>query len=375
MIVLHLTDDLVHGLNLGQRVHVGAIDDMHQESSVDNLLQGRPEGLDELGRQVPDESHGVGQNHRSAVVELPAAGGGFQRGEQRVLHQHTGPGQRVEQARFPGVGVADDRNRRHVAVQAPTALGVADLFHLLDLTTQLRHPLADPAAVGLDLGLAGSAGAHSPAAATGTTALTRHRLAPAAQPWQHVLHLSQFHLSLALATGGVLGEDVQDQCGAVDNLDPHNLLQGIQLRRTEFAITDHGVGSGRSHDLAQFDGLAGSDVSGRVGFVATLDDALEHFGAGGLSKRGQFGQAGVSIGRAAVGPHPDQNNAFQSKLAVFDLGDIGELSGQPGHPTQGDAILKVKFTDAGVGGGGVHIKIRHRRRLNGVTGTQPRASD
>jgi len=55
----------------------------------------------------------------------------------------------------------------------------------------------------------------------------------------------------------------------------------------------------------QFDGLAGSDVGGRVGFVAALDDALEHFGAGGLSKRGQFGQAGVRIGRAAVGPHPD----------------------------------------------------------------------
>ena len=173
----------------------------------------------------------------------------------------------------------------------------------------------------------------------------------------------------------MLGEDVQDQRGAVNHLDLHHLLQCIQLRRTEFAIADHGVGSGRGHDLAQFDGLAGSDVGGRVGFVATLDDALEHFGAGGLSKRGQFGQAGVSIGRAALHPYPDQHHAFQPQLAVFDLGDIGELSGQPGHPTQGDAILKVEFTDAGVGVGGGHIKIRHRRRPNGVTGTQPRASD
>ena len=110
-------------------------------------------------------------------------------------------------------------------------LSVADLLHVLDLAAQLGHPLADPASVGLDLGLTGTAGAHPATCAAGAaTGLPRHRLTPAAQPRQHVLHLRQRDLRFALSAGGVLGEDVQDQRGAVDDLDLHDLFQRVQLR-------------------------------------------------------------------------------------------------------------------------------------------------
>ena len=145
---------------------------MHQQIGVDDLLQGGSERLDQLGRQVPDEPHGVGQNHRPAVVELSAPRGGFQCGEQRIFHQDPGAGEGVEQAGLASIGIADDRDRGHVAVQTTAALGVADLFHVLNLAAQLRHPLADPATVGLDLGLAGPTGTNAAAAATGAAALS-----------------------------------------------------------------------------------------------------------------------------------------------------------------------------------------------------------
>lgn len=78
---------LAHRRDLGQRVGVGP-STMHQQISVDDLLQGGAERLDQLGRQVPREADGVGQHERPAVVEFTAAGGGLQGGEQRVLHQH-----------------------------------------------------------------------------------------------------------------------------------------------------------------------------------------------------------------------------------------------------------------------------------------------
>ncbi|CKS70968.1 Uncharacterised protein [Mycobacterium tuberculosis] len=94
-----------------------------------DLLQRGAKRLDQLGGQVPHKADGVGEHDWPTVTELRAPGGGFQGGKQRVLYQHPGPGQRVEQAGLTRVGVADNRDRRHVTVPATAALGVADLFH------------------------------------------------------------------------------------------------------------------------------------------------------------------------------------------------------------------------------------------------------
>src|SRR5699024_11035338 len=78
---------------------------------------------------------------------------------------------------------------------------------------------SDATAVQLDLGLTGSPRAHArPAGRHAAAGLPGHRLAPAAQSGQQVLQLGQLHLGLALPGLGVLGEDVQDEGGAVDDL-------------------------------------------------------------------------------------------------------------------------------------------------------------
>ena len=86
VIVLHLTDDRVHRLDLGDRIDIGSINDVDQQIGVDDFLQGGAKRLNELSGKVPHETDGVGQDHRSAVIELSPAGGGLERGEQRVLH-------------------------------------------------------------------------------------------------------------------------------------------------------------------------------------------------------------------------------------------------------------------------------------------------
>ena len=77
VVILNLANDLVHRLDLSHWVDIGSIHDMHQQVGIDDLLQSRTESLDELGRQMPDESDGVGEHHWPAVIELAAPGGWF----------------------------------------------------------------------------------------------------------------------------------------------------------------------------------------------------------------------------------------------------------------------------------------------------------
>ena len=63
-----------------------------------------------------------------------------------------GAGQPVQQARLAGVGVADDRDRRHLVPPPLGPLGLPGRVHLAQRGTQLGDPAVDPAPVGLQLG-------------------------------------------------------------------------------------------------------------------------------------------------------------------------------------------------------------------------------
>ena len=119
--------------------------------------------------------------------------------------------------------------------------------------------------------------------------------------------------------------------------------------------------------LAQLAGLTRADVGGRIGFVAALDHALEHLRAGGLGQCGQLGQARVGVGGAAVGPNTDQHNTFQAKLAVLDLGDVGEFGGQSGDAPQCGTVFEGEFTGGRVTMVGILGRVSHGRITDGVT--------
>ena len=46
---------------------------------------------------------------------------------------------------------------------------------------------------------------------------------------------------------------------------------------------------------------------------------------------------------AALGPHADEDDTFETQLPVLDLGDIGELGRQAGHAAERAALLEVQL--------------------------------
>jgi hypothetical protein len=210
--------------------------------------------------------------------------------------------------------------------------GLPALGHLGDLAPHLGHLLPDPAPVELDLGLAGAAGGD--AAARAAAHLAGQRLAPAAQPGQHVLHLGERDLRLALAGLGVLGEDVQDQRGPVHDLDLDHLFEVGQLGRGELAVADHRVRAGLHDDVAQLLGLAGADVGGGVGPVPALDQRVQDHRARGLGQGGQLAQGCLGVRGGARRPDAHQDHALEAQLPVLDLGDVLEFGGQAGDPAK-----------------------------------------
>ena len=130
----------------------------------------------------------------------------------------------------------------------------------------------------------------------------------------------------------MLGKDVQDQPGAVDHLDLDDLLERAQLPRGQLAVADDGVGAGRQHRVPQLGRLAGADIGLGVGLLAALGEAFEHLATGGFGQRLQLLQRVLGTDRIAVGVDPHQHDAFQSELAVLDLGDVLQVGANPGDP-------------------------------------------
>jgi hypothetical protein len=108
---------------------------------------------------------------------------------------------------------------------------------------------------------------------------------------------------------GVLGEDVEDEGGAVDGRPPQDLLQVAALGRRQLVVEDHGVGVDDVGDVAQLLGLALADEGGRIGLVPALEDALGLIGAGGVGQGGQLLQRRLGlVDTHRRDGHPDQHH-------------------------------------------------------------------
>ncbi|SIG95912.1 Uncharacterised protein [Mycobacteroides abscessus subsp. abscessus] len=129
---------------------------MEEEIGVRGLFERRPERLDELVGKVADESDGIGVGERDAVGGPGLSNRRVEGREQGVLDHHLGVGEPVEQGRFAGVRIADDRHGGHMVACAVLPLRVPGGSHAGDLAAQLRHPSADAAPVEFDLRLTGT---------------------------------------------------------------------------------------------------------------------------------------------------------------------------------------------------------------------------
>ena len=231
-----------------------------------------------------DEADGVGDDRRLPVAEADLAARGVERREELVLGlRDLLADERVEQRRLAGVRVADDAHRRHEAPVAGAGGRPALLADLVDPLLHLLDPVADDPPVGLELGLARTAGA-DPAA--GPAEVGPHPR----QARQLVFELGKLHLETALVGLGVHREDVQDQPAAVDDLDLEQLLEGSLLGRRELVVGDQHVEAGLALRAEQLLGPALAHVPVRIDVAPVLPLGADDLGTGGHRQAGQLGE-------------------------------------------------------------------------------------
>ena len=83
---------------------------------------------------------------------------------------------------------------------------------------------SDASAIEFNLGFTGTARPHTNTTGGLATGLSAHGLTPTAQSRQKVLKLSQFNLRLTFTALCVLGKNVKNHRGAVNNFDFDNIL-------------------------------------------------------------------------------------------------------------------------------------------------------
>src|SRR5947209_11084183 len=149
----------------------------------------------------------------------------IERRKQQVLGANIGFGQRIEQRRLAGIGIADESDRRERHVAPRFAMQSARALYLFELALDPRHPLLDETPVGFDLRLARTAEKAE------ATALAL-QVGPGANKTRFLItEMCEFDLQRAFARARPLAEDFKDQPGAVDDLGLEGALEIALLYR------------------------------------------------------------------------------------------------------------------------------------------------
>jgi hypothetical protein len=169
------------------------------------------------------------------------------------------------------------------------ALCRAHLAHLAQALLQLLHLLADHAAVQLDLLLARAARLAERAA------LAFQVSPPAHEARRQMLEARELDLQLAFVRASALREDIEDDVGAVVDLDGgvafrERALEVAHLRGRQLLVEDHDVGVVQHERLLDLLDLAGTREGGGIGTIAAAADHLHDLGARALHEaRGLLG--------------------------------------------------------------------------------------
>ena len=149
----------------------------------------------------------------------------------------------------------------------------------------------------------------------------------------------------------MLGENVEDEHGPVNNLDVESLFQGDHLAGRKLTIADHGINIGGLNDIFELLDFTGTDVGAGVWPVAFLIQHVDNFGSGGLGEGRKFAHGGFDFGGGAFGPYAHQNDPFETEFSVFDVVSVvlvgGVDVGAAGDAAEGRPFFEFKLTGRG----------------------------
>ncbi len=199
-------------------------------------------------------------------------------------------------------------------LDAPAPLDRARPFDLAQAPAQAGQPLRQAAAVDFELGLAGSARAD--AAPRASSGADPRQMAPLpGQARLQIGELGDLDLEFARQAVGALGENIEDELGAVDDPEFEFVLQIACLRRRQAVVENDQGGAARVRQLAHLGHFAAADKGARVNFLEGLEDFARDFGARALRQRAKLNERilrGAAVGVAHR--HAHQDGAF----AVWD---------------------------------------------------------
>jgi len=260
-------ENAIYRRNLRIAICTGRIDHMEEQIRGGSFFQRGMKSSHERMGQVADEADSVGQDYLPGSIQVKPPGSGVQGGKQLVGGIGPGLCQGIEQGRLAGVGVADQGHGQHLAAGARAAPHGTLASKQLQTVFEHLDPLAEQTPVGFKLGFARPTQAD--------TALLTLQVRPTAhQAGRHVLQLRQFDLQLAFMASGALGEDVENQAGAIDNTTPQFLFQVALLGSGKFMIENGDVGAHAADRLGHLGHFSLARIErGIRAFPASLHDS------------------------------------------------------------------------------------------------------
>ena len=204
-------------------------------------------------------------------------------------------GERVEERRLAGVGVADEGDRRDGALLTALAQLRPPPANDVDFLRQHADALTNAPPIGLELGFAGTS---RPDAA----AQPRQGFARADEPRQEILQLRELDLQLPFPGARAAREDVEDELRAVHDFAAERFLEIAQLRRAQLVVEDDDVDAQFVARRGQRLHFTAAKKRRRIGPRALLQHAQDDAGSGGRSQTGELVERvfGVDLaGRAA----------------------------------------------------------------------------
>ena len=210
---------------------IGHVDKMDEKIGFLDLFQGRPEGIDQIVRQLPDEPDRIGKESPLLSAHLQEPDGRVERREELILDQHLRLGQPVEQGRLSGIGVPDQAEGRPGAAMSSFPLHRSGAPNRLQLPVQAGDPLLDPAPIDLQLGL--------PRAPSADASGLPRKVAPKpSEARKQVEKLGELDLNLSLTGLGSLRKNIEDELRPVQDLPRKDVRQIPALSRGKLVIED-----------------------------------------------------------------------------------------------------------------------------------------